>query len=739
MDLELLFGSLVLVLTSAATGFAAHRLAPRLLPGARSAADQLLRAALVAALCVVLPVAVLGAAGGLGRASLLLATAALVATAVALGTKDSVKTGGRLGELWPFLPAGLLLVVDAVVFLPRPPTNWDAMTYHLYLPARWLQEGRIFHVPTPWSDESSAFAPQSGALAHAWQMALLGRDTTTNVAQLLALVVLALAVYRLTLLLGADRPTASMTASLAVCLPPLRFWATTGNVDADMLAAFAVALASVAALVSRARASDGEVSEDGAQPNPKGGRRPFEHRPQETSPSEARARDSGTARTTALAAGLAAGTKTLALPLVLPILVVLTAVLAWRRRFGELVLCGGAFVVGGGFWYVANLWRYGNPLFPLDFRLLGVHFAGAFDTAALRTSYFRHEELGAWLESIYRQLGIGPLIVAGLGLGGLAMAIWLRRGDRRGWTSLGLLAFAAFWAWYSFAVVPHNNQARFLAPALLMALLGWGTWFRLLRSSLARGVLFAAGLGLSAWAARPDLAWGFVLDRLAAAEIDVGAWLLTATAGLLVVGALVGIAVGWLGKRRDLSRPVTLLAGGTAAVVATMLLTLGATHAAASRMAFLAAEDYRVWAAGYLMWNDPAMPPRRIAYAGANVPYALMGSGFRHVVVACETRGEPGEGLYEHWSRAGRQVYETHKPGLYRGPDDDEATWRACLERHQIDTVVLFETLPVERPAHWPLSNGFPIERQWMRSRPELYEPVLLTAKTEIYRVLDDP
>ena len=74
-------------------------------------------------------------------------------------------------------------------------------------------------------------------------------------------------------------------------------------------------------------------------------------------------------------------------------------------------------------------------------------------------------------------------------------------------------------------------------------------------------------------------------------------------------------------------------------------------------------------------------------------------------------------------------------PTIVDRGNDDFGVWRTCLESREIDTVVLFATIPVERPRHWSLSGDFPIERDWMRERPDVFEPVLLSAKAEIYRV----
>lgn len=671
--MEILVGSLRLGAAVWLVAAAARRWAPRLLPGRAAGSEVFLRGFLVATLAIVLSVAAAGTAGLLGAWTLLALAAALYGAAY-LFTPHPAAVGRRQPIPWPLWPVFVLLLVDVVTFLPGSPVNWDAVTYHLYFPARWLQEGRLFHVPAVFSDNSAAFAPQNGALFFAWQMALLGRDATTDVAQALCLVFLAVASYRIALLAGFRRRPALMAATICFWIVPLRMWTWSANVDVFMAAFFTGAVYWLLLYFRR--------------------------------------REPGSLMACGLAAGLAAGTKTLGLPLAAVPAVAMTILLLKERRFGAAAAFAAAVVAGGGWWYLLNLWLYGNPLFPLDFGLPGLHFAGAYSADTFRQSQFRIAGIERWVESVGVQLGWPTVAVALVGGVGLL--------KRRRPVSLSLAAFALSWAAYVFVVVPHNNQARFLIPSLVLGLLGWARWFGASTRREARVGLYVAVLAAAAWASRPELAWAFHLERLAASGVGVVGWLVLATAA-----ALLG---GW--TLRASRRPSLAVASW---VIACLTVALAASYADRSRVAFYARADYLAWGAGYLMFNDPTLEPRRIAYSGLNVPYALMGPGWRHLVVYCNTQGGEADGFYDFWARD-RRLHSTPKPGIYRG-DDDYEVWRACLERRRIDTVVLFWMIPLRLPQSWRTSDGFPIERQWVRRRPELYRPLVLTERAEIYEV----
>ena len=168
-------GVLLLALVGWIVFDAARRLAPRYLPAAPSRSEAWLRLLLVAVLIAVTAVAVLGLVGVLWPAAILFLYMYLFQRQPPLAIIEGERPVPP--ELrWLAIPTLLLLAFDLVAYLPASPVDWDAATYHLYLPARWLQAGRLFHVPTVFGDNAAAFAPPNGALFFTWQMALTGRD-----------------------------------------------------------------------------------------------------------------------------------------------------------------------------------------------------------------------------------------------------------------------------------------------------------------------------------------------------------------------------------------------------------------------------------------------------------------------------------------------------------------------------------------------------------------------------------
>ncbi|MEM7584977.1 MAG: hypothetical protein AAF560_16405 [Acidobacteriota bacterium] len=692
------------------TWAAAGRLASRCFPVPVAHSERYLQTLTLAALLITLPVAGLGFAGWLSGAAL--AVVAVAGFALAWGLTRSSQMPQQQPSIplpdwvrWPMVLTALAVTCDVLAHLPMPPIDWDAVTYHLYLPARWLQEGRIFHVPTVFSDNAAAYAPQNGALFFAWQMALTGYDLTTNVSQLVCLALLALALYRICRLLRVDRGSALLAVTTLPWLAPVRRWTYSANVDLFMLA-FAIA-----ALYWGLR---------------------YLERP-----------TAGTALAGGLASGLAAGTKAIGLPLVaLLTLPFVAATLGrrpgdlgrrrlgdlGRRRLGDLVRFLAAALVSGGWWYVLNLWRTGNPLFPVRLSLLGlIELPGAYGSEALRAGEFHLDGLGAVGQSVRLQWGLTTCLLMVLGL--IALASRARRDlcrrRRRPHAAL-LLALALLWAAFFVSVVPHNNQARFALPTLAISLVGWALLLQQARRAGRRRALalWSVGIAAAALAAQPwrDLLGS--LTTLARDDVALPSWLLT---GWLMTGCLALALAAALALRRTPRPALWVIAG----LVVLTGLALPASQAA--RPAFFAYADYRGWADGYLPFNAAAAEPARIAYAGANVPYALMGGDRRHRVVYLNTQGATDDGFYEHWRRDPRS-YPYHKPGLYRGQDDVDL-WLQRLAEQRIDTLVIFALHPAERRYLRSTPEGFPIERQWAQLRPDRFQRIAASRAAEIYRV----
>lgn len=717
-DPWLLLDPLPLLAAAVLVGRCAWRLAGSDAAGASSTPDRLTRAVVLGALVVTVSVALLGAAGWLGAPGLLgCALAAWGASRLATprrGRRRHTRGGEGGGARGPWIVLALLVAAEAWSVLPTPPTNWDAMTYHLYFAARWVQEGAVFHIPTVFSDPNAAYAPQTGALIYAWVLALAAHDALCNVLQVLLLVPMAVAAFGMALRLGLARSprTAAWGVLPLVLLPPLRRWAGSANVDVLQAVFFVLALALAVELAVG----------------------PLRRKRKERR---------GTVFLCGAAAGLTAGSKVVGLSLcLLPLAIAAAALLGRpedrrgpRRLATHLGLLGTGFLAGGGWWYLKNLFLYGNPVFPLDVKLPGLHFPGAFTAETLRMAPF-HVDPHRWLEMVYAFFGPAALLLAAAGLGALSWHVLRGRegyeGRGRGIVAspmarkrvaAGLVLFVPLWTSYELFVIPFNNQVRFLIPAFLVAGLGWAR----VVDRLPRRLGAAATLVFCGWlwaAALPRSVWSWRLDALAAALPRMVPW-------LAILGLLLASLAAAVGGRRRFPRAALALA----ALASWALVVVSTGMAETSRVAFLAREDYAINAPGFLVFHHPDLAPLDVAYAGCNIPYALMGRNFRHRVVYVPTRGESSWGLYEHW-RDDPRLWETPLPTPYRGPGDDPERWVRRLGEEGIDFVAVFFLIEMEYPAHGPRDGIFPIERKWMRERPERFERLVRASSAEVYRVL---
>jgi hypothetical protein len=688
--LEILIGALRLGLAAALTLATARRCAPLLAPGRPPASERLLATALAAGLLVTWSVAALGFAGALSARALVLAALALYLASLGLARGPAGPAllplrGPRVRLfVWPLLLSAPIACADLLVQLPLPPTDWDALTYHLYLPARWLQEQQLFHVPTVFGDNAAAFAPQNGALLFTWLIGLFGGDALTNCSALLAAIVLAVALYRIGVGWGVARETAALVAAAVFWLPPLRHWTYTATVDVWMLAWWLLAVHwLLASFDPRGRSA---------------------------------------VLACGLAAGFAAGTKTIGLALVAAPALLLVAVLLARRSYGRILVFAAALLAAGGWWYLRNGWLYANPLFPLELSLGPLPIAaGAYEFAAVAGQFYGGDKL-AVAGLVLRTWGTTTGLLTAAGLAGLLFSAVRRRTGRRG--AAVALALSLYWGWFYFWRLPHNTETRFLLPLLLLSLLGCMLLLeplhrrsRVLARGIWTGVLLAA-------AGRPVDAWRTSLANLADSGTHVGVWLGLGLAACLCLAA--AARTRRAGARR--------LAGAGAAVIAGAALVVAQIEAERSRDTVFERSRFGRWAEAYRFVAERDSPaPLRIAYTGLNLPYPLMGAGLEHRVAYCNTQGRAGDGFYEFWQRD-PGPHPRYKPGLYRGADD-YAVWLGHLTASRIEWLVIFALHPQERRYLWSTPEGFPIERVWARQHPERFERVFSGRSSEIYRL----
>ncbi|MEM8963333.1 MAG: glycosyltransferase family 39 protein [Acidobacteriota bacterium] len=646
-------------------------------------AERLVVFLLSLALLATSSAALLGALSWLNGTSLLMV--AIVLAAVARWALPNEKDRAlRVSQPpWPIWLAIGWLGIDTALWLATPPMSWDAMTYHLFFAARWLADGSLGHIPTPFSDNAAAFAPQNIALLHAWLLGLLNGDAPANILGVFALIGLAAALYLIALQVGCRRRAAWLTAATLPFVPTLRFETFRAQADVPMLAAWAGMLA-LMMIFTR-------------------------------SPHSARLVVVG------LAAGFALGTKTIAVPLVAAPLAGLILFSIVRRAWrGSAWLLVGT-VVAGGWWWLANAWMTGNPLFPLDVRIGPLRLAGAYDVDAIRAGSFHIPSYSEAIRHTIAQLGLPTVLLMLAGI--VALAIRGVRGGRGGRRAALCALFTVGWLLYFIAAVPHNNQIRFVLPAMIIALPGWA----LILDGLARRRLATLTWCLTilvvvsmANGLRP---WWWLLSVHRDAGTDLAATLV----GCIVVVAFLALAI-----RRRSQRFV--VAAVLFAVIVTMQAQLTANQA---RSTTLERSAHGLWAPAqsFVRTLDE---PQTIAYAGANVPYILVGDQLQHRVLYVNTRGEIDDGFHDFWRRHGR-TFEYHKPAIYRAVDDNPNAWRRRLEELEVDLIVVFAMTRAERRTIAATDDGFPLEREWMNRRPDFFSRLSRTPGVEIWqRRLED-
>lgn len=273
------------------------------------------------------------------------------------GLTINERIAGALEQPWLWLPLlgwqGALLW-SLVVGLNVPPFGWDALSYHMPPAVWWLQEGRIYPVPSEFTFGQAY--PQGMSLLILWQLAFLATDHLVNLLQLPFAIMGGAAAYALTREVGVGRRWA-LWSSLFWGLTPLVVEQTlVPYTDVAVAALTLTALYFVLRFWRHSQSGTGHLWAAGC------------------------------------AVGLLLGIKANTF-LVLG-LAALLALAPLQRSRGKYVrsLWGRALALAvpslllAGYWYVRNLVRYRNPIYPVAVKLLGFTlFPGPRTVASLVT------------------------------------------------------------------------------------------------------------------------------------------------------------------------------------------------------------------------------------------------------------------------------------------------------------------------------------------------------------------
>jgi len=666
-------------------------------------------------------VEVLGGVGLLGPVPLLLWSGGglLVAAVVWLlrpGPPDPVasRPGSRPG-LWPTIAVGLVLWAAfrmglVAILLPVKVVS-DGPIYHLYFAARWWKAGRVFPVASPFGEVGATYFWSNGEAWFAWLMTLQGGGAWAKIGQFPFLGAATVAVHAMSRRAGASPPSAVIGAAWFASITPLLLFAFEPNVDVLFTAGYLLACYFFLRYA---------LGDDGL----------------------------GSLAIGSLAAGLGMGTKPTGIVFFPPLLaMVAISILARERparaRLGHLATLAILPVATAGYWPIRNAILTGNPLYPLRVEALGrVWLSGWFGPGAMRRSpyYIPVGSVGTLADILLAVLDVrmAPLwLLAMLG----CWAIGRRGRGLPGWvwgfSALALANVALYWL-----VIPYRTQQRFmlhafgLAAVPLARTLDRGAWVR----AMATGLLALHILTPQVWPVamtEAEIPWDLevripnVMPSLVGLPLDRATFRLqlgrpdprTALLGTIGLG-LGSFPLAWLwlglpGSRGP--RRAALAIAGTIGLGAAGAWWLGGP----SRSPFPTFPDYQAGWTELELRSGPSGV--RVAYAGTDIPYYLLGGGLRNEVRYVNIDGHRDWLMHDYHAAARSlglpETWADPFPGWDRLRPDYEA-WLANLRAERIEILAVARVNPAHGRHNVADRELFPIERVWAESHPETFAPI---------------
>jgi hypothetical protein len=593
----------------------------------------------------------------------------------------------------------------------------DGPIYHLYFAARWWKAGRLFLVAAPFGENAATYFPANGDLWFTWLMVTWGGDRLARVGQVPFLILAAVAALAIAQKLGARRNAAIVADCWFVTSTPLLIFSFEANVDSIFIAGYLIAVHYFLSYL----------------------------------------RDDGGLRAIVLgglAAGLALGTKPVGVVFIPPLLLLVAGAIALRTVTSSKGLAHGLAMLAGagltsGFWYGRNLWLTGNPLYPLNIEVLGkTVLQGWYGQDAMQFSpyYLPFREWRALVDILMAVLDprLFPLWLAAL------TGVWRFRSDRPNgadrwvWV-MSLLAVFNVALWW--ILIPYRTQQRFLLQAVGLAAIPLARlidrWIGLAWGATVLLAIHVLTPQPWPWSLRPEeLPWDFsrFIPNVVPAPLRLlhqaehpGRWSLEFV-GLPNLFFLLGAGCCAILAVWAWTRPPSTTHGriwnqvlGIVAVLGLISLSALDTGAVGADPKALIYPGFRDYYRGWQNLESRSGPGgARIAYAGTNIPYYLMGGGLRNEVFYVNVDNHRDWLLHDYHRAAidrGEPTWHNSRPGWDRASPDFSA-WVANLRALGIQLLVVTRVNPGEGPHNVADAEGFPIEKVWADRHPDLFEPL---------------
>ena len=588
----------------------------------------------------------------------------------------------------------MLLGVALATALRFGPVRHDVLTYHLFFPARWVQQQSIFYVPTLFGDLSHTYAPSSGMAFFAFLSIPFHSDILSRAGQFPFLIMGALAIYLLCIKIGASKTGASIALTPALLSPVIFRQGFSAQEDLAMGACF------VTALYFLWKFKD--------EPSFKG------------------------ALLLGAAFGFAIGIKFIALTFSLLLIApfAIFIIQALRKKplvaTGYLVIAFFAAVATGGFWLIRNLVNTGNPLFPLDLPFL---FDGLYSRAAMLKSAF-HISRWQFVPLVWiHAYGFWMAILAAVAIIGAITLVLI--GRVKGFAGYVIL-MPIFVTLVGFILIPYNSQYRFLIPAVLLTFLPFGLLEQIIKIRWPLRIFWmtitlAGLLGLF----HPINAGGVAITKSGLLPIIYLPY--------LAILAGIGLVAYFAFRRFSKSFLVITISVFTAIFITTLVMEFSIFKKTPKQIIAVRqnlSTNYPI--NGWLFINN-IQQPLTVAYTGTNVPYYLLGRDWRHKVVYANVAGKQGYLLHDFFRKcqAGGTcptVDLSDKPPLIRNSPDFDL-WITNLFKKQADFLFISALAKSDSQFEIKDAQNFPIERKWADEHPEIFKFINGDKSYRIYTI----
>ncbi len=620
-----------------------------------------------------------GVLGILSFAMMSVTALALSGGLVLLARRSRAEAGSGLrprADLLACVAAGVFvatfLAALAREFSVLPVLDTDAMTYHVPAAIHWMQTGRISLFPVWFFNPANTFSPLAGSTFINWLYATMGCDVLARFAQAPALLLLCLAVVQLCRGLGMTAIGASLIGVAAALARPFISEVNLAKDDIFLAAFFVVAVAGFGERFRNDRFGPWRIG---------------------------------------IALGLAIATKYTVL-FSLPILLLLIQPSRLRGRGKRVAIIAVLIALIAGPWFLRNVLLTGNPLYPVNVRVLGKMLFSGILTPARSEKLQTVRDIAQVLAGRYHSLP--PYLLCAVLLGWAAAAT--RAKELLFDPLLRTCVLGPVIGVLIFLIKSPYPEVRFLFPsmALMFAAAGAGA-NRLLPT---RGEWIYAGL----------LAF---LSVATCFSVQQGTVAILALVALLVTAGTLGLL--WCDERLGNRRMTARIYAGIAAT----LLLAGWIYVYWDVYVFNRVSGYQVlhrqawrqypeYSDAWIYVQDNIPSDATIAYTNTHVISPLYGFHPSRRVIYCPVRADVPDFLHLPPfpnALAGEQIDSTFRAMLAASPDRER--WLARLREAKADYLFIVSKEPV----------GDPPELAFARADPAHFSEVFQGGAVTIFKI----